>query len=70
MQEMRWNLKTVNYIDFSTGGDSGRLWDRGGRRNIGETLELAHSKYTWDEWEGMNPSQRADAVFEFLQEML
>ena len=60
----------VNYIDFSTWLGFGQLWEQLRQRKYWRDFwNWLTQKYTWDEWEGKNPSQRADVIFEFLKEM-
>ena len=59
----------VTHINFSTWNGFGELWEQLRQRKCwGDFWSWLNQKYSWDEWESKTPSQRADAVFEFLQE--
>ncbi len=59
----------VEYIDFSSWRGFGELWDQLKQRKYwGEFWKWLTHEYPWEEWELKTPSQRADVVFEFLQE--
>ena len=57
------------HIDFSTWVGFAELWDQLRQRKYwGEFWKWLTQRYSWEEWESKNPSQRADAVFEFWKE--
>ena len=60
---------SVYYIDFSTWKGFGELWEQLRKRKYWQEFwKWLTRKYSWEEWELKNPSQRADVVFKFLQE--
>ncbi len=60
---------TVNFINFSTWQGFGELWEQLRKRKYwGDFGNWLTQKYSCDEWESKTPYQRADVVFEFLQE--
>jgi hypothetical protein len=60
---------SVGYVDFSSWKGFGELWGQLKQRKYwGEFLKWLAQKYSWEEWELRNLSQRADVVFEFWKE--
>ena len=59
----------ANYIDFSTWQGFAELWEQLKQREYwGEFWAWLTQKDSWEEWEAKTPSERADVVFEFMQE--
>ena len=60
----------VHYIDFSSWTGFGELWEQLKQRKYWEEfMKWLTQRYSWEEWESKNPSQRADVVFEFWKEI-
>jgi hypothetical protein len=56
----------VGYIDFYIWKGFGELWEQLRQRKYwGAFWQWFTQRYSWQEWESKNPSQRADVVLEF-----
>lgn len=56
--------------DLSTPEGFFKVWEKLlGHEKWDEFFKWLQHKYTWREWENKIPSERADAVYEFLKEV-
>ncbi len=65
-----WNpyWRYYSYRFLHLGGFGGVLGPIKAEEYWGEFWKWLTQRYSWEEWESKNPSQRADAVFEFWKE--